>query len=231
MAALRSILFMLVFYAGSAFYVLAAPLAAAFGRRALAAHVLRWVRFHDRCARMLLDIRMKIEGELPPGPLLVAMKHEAMYETLQAVLLLDRPAIVAKRELADIPVWGWTARRYGVIVVDREAGGQAMRHMLKDARAAVADGRSVLIFPEGTRVPHGEEPPLRPGFAGLYRALNLPVVPVAVDSGRLLPRDSWIKRAGVVHFKVGEPIPPGLSREAVEARVHEAINVLNPPLR
>jgi hypothetical protein len=83
-----------------------------------------------------------------------------------------------------------------------------------------------LDAPEGTRVPHGEEPPLRSGFAGLYRALGLPVVPVAVDSGRLWTR-GLLKRRGVIHFRIGEPIQPGLKREDIEARVHAAINALN----
>ena len=82
-----------------------------------------------------------------------------------------------------------------------------------------------MIFPEGTRVPPGETPPLRSGFAGLYRALGLPVVPVAVDSGKLWGR-GLVKRSGTVRFVVGETIPPGLNRDEIEARVHAAINAL-----
>jgi 1-acyl-sn-glycerol-3-phosphate acyltransferase len=84
----------------------------------------------------------------------------------------------------------------------------------------------VLIYPEGTRVRPGEAPPLRPGFAGLYRALGLPVVPVAVDSGRLWPK-GLLKRSGTIHFLIGETIPPGLKRDEIETRVHAAINALN----
>ena len=90
----------------------------------------------------------------------------------------------------------------------------------------VEQKRPVFIFPEGTRVPHGQRPELRPGFAGLYRALGLPVVPVAHDSGKLWSR-GLIKRSGVIHFKVGDVIPPGLKREDVEVRVRQAINALN----
>ena len=99
--------------------------------------------------------------------------------------------------------------------------------MIEAGRAATASGRAIVIYPEGTRVPHGTKPDLRPGFAGLYRALGLPVVPVAVDSGRLWPK-GLLKRPGVVHFRVGETIPPGLKREEVERQVHAAINALNP---
>jgi len=97
--------------------------------------------------------------------------------------------------------------------------------MLKAAREAIADNRPIIIFPEGTRVPPGEKPPLQPGFAGLYKSLGLPVVPVALDSGRLWPR-SFVKRPGVVTIRMGEPIPPGLKRPEVEAEVHRAINAL-----
>jgi 1-acyl-sn-glycerol-3-phosphate acyltransferase len=97
--------------------------------------------------------------------------------------------------------------------------------MLAQAKIARASGRAVLIFPEGTRVRPGETPSLRPGFAGLYRALELPVVPVAVDSGRLWGR-GLVKRSGVVTFKVGETIPPRLGRAEIEQRVHAAINAL-----
>jgi 1-acyl-sn-glycerol-3-phosphate acyltransferase len=142
--------------------------------------------------------------------------------------MLDQPAMVLKRELADIPFWGWVVRRYGVIPVDRGAGAAALRRMMRAGAAAIAEGRPIIIFPEGTRVPPGETPSLQPGFAGLYRALRLPVVPVAVDSGRLAPPHSLVKRPGIVTFRFGEMIPPGLDREQVEAAVHEAINALEP---
>jgi 1-acyl-sn-glycerol-3-phosphate acyltransferase len=100
-----------------------------------------------------------------------------------------------------------------------------MRTLLEEGKKAAAAGRPVMIFPEGTRVRPGETPPLRPGFAGLYRALGLPVVPVAVDSGRLWGR-GLIHRSGIVTFKVSETIPPGLKREEIETRVHAAINAL-----
>jgi 1-acyl-sn-glycerol-3-phosphate acyltransferase len=90
---------------------------------------------------------------------------------------------VLKRELADLPGWGAVARAYGVIPVDRDGGAAALRRMLSAAKAAVAAGRPILIFPEGTRVPPGQQPALQPGFAGLYKSLGIPVVPVALDSG------------------------------------------------
>jgi 1-acyl-sn-glycerol-3-phosphate acyltransferase len=141
------------------------------------------------------------------------------------VRLSNLPVIVIKKELADIPLFGWLTRRYGVIPVERSAGAKALRALVEQGRNAVATGRSVIIYPEGTRVRPGQTPPLRSGFAGLYRALGLPVAPVAVDSGRLWRR-GLVKRAGVVTFMFGETIPAGLKREDIEHRVHRAINAL-----
>lgn len=139
--------------------------------------------------------------------------------------MLDGPAVVLKQELADIPFWGGAARGYGAIIVNREASAQALRSMMREGKAAVAEGRSILIFPEGTRVEPGTMPPLKPGMAGLYRMLGLPVVPVAMDSGVVCSR-SGPARPGVVTFRFGEPIPPGLPREEIEARVFAGINAL-----
>ena len=114
-------------------------------------------------------MRTRVEGTPPRGACLVACKHQSMFETLEMILLLDEPATVLKRELADIPLWGWVTRRYGVIPVDRKGGAAALRRMMRAAEAAIAEGRPIVIFPEGTRVPPGETPPLQSGFAGLYR--------------------------------------------------------------
>ena len=149
-----------------------------------------------------------------------------MVEAVDTLRFARTPVVVMKRELTVIPLFGWVTLRYGVIPVDREAGASALRNMMVAAKAAIAGGRPVLIFPEGTRVAPGEAPPLQPGFAGLYRALGLPVVPIAHDSGRLWPR-SGPKRSGTIHFKVGEVIPPSLKRAEIETRVHTAINALN----
>lgn len=228
MTFLRSFVFALIFYPGSTFYVLVSPLFAMFGRPVQIYWTYAWARFHSRCTRWLLGIRMTIEGEVPTGPVLIAMKHESMYETVQSFLIFDRPAPVFKQELTRIPVWGYITAVYGVVVVDREGGAKTMRKLLTEARGLLAENRPILIFPEGTRVPHGERPEVKAGVAGIYRMLNIPVVPVAVDSGRLWPRRSFLKRAGTVTFRIGETIPPGLPREELEQRVWTAINALNP---
>ena len=187
-----------------------------------------WVGFHRWCARTLLGITTRVEGVAPAGAVLVAAKHQSMYETMELVLLLHEPAIIMKRQLSDIPLWGWVARSYGIIPVDREGGAVALRRMMRAAQAAIAQGRPIVIFAEGRRVSAGETPPLQPGFAGLYRALKLPVVPLALDSGRLWPRRAFVKRPGIVTFRFGATFPPGLGRDKIEAAVHAAINALEP---
>lgn len=227
-ARVRATLFAIVFYGLSVPIVLAAPISGAFGQRAMIRHATFWALFHRWAARAILGIQIRIEGERPTGPAFYAAKHQAMFETLELEILLHGPAIVLKRELADIPAWGWAARRYGALVVDRDASAGALRQMMKDARAAKENGRSVLIFPEGTRVMPGEQPPLKSGFAGLYRILAMPTIPIACDTGKVWPREGP-KRSGVVTFRFGEAIPPGLPRAEIEQRVHAAINALDVP--
>lgn len=226
MQAIRSIAYLLIFYPATAVFVLAGLIISLFGRNATRSLVGAWAEFHHWVAGAVLGVRSEVEGEFPAGAALLAVKHESMYETMEMTWLAGTPAIVLKRELSRIPLFGWLTRRYGVIPVERSAGAKALRAMMEQGRQAAADGRAVVIYPEGTRVPPGSTPPLRPGFAGLYRALGLPVVPVAVDSGRLWPK-GMLKRAGTVHFRIGDTIPPGLKRDEIEARVHAAINALN----
>lgn len=228
MATLRSLLFALIFYGGTVPAVLLSFPISLFGTGALRGWVHIWVRFHRACARYLLGITARVEGAPPAGAALVPVKHQSMFETLQIILILDQPAMVLKRELIDIPLWGWVVKRYGVISIDRAGGAAALRRMMRAAEAAIAEGRPIVIFPEGTRVPPGETPPLKSGFAGLYRALKLPVVPVAVDVGRLWPRGRLAKRPGIVTMRFMPPIPPGLPRGEIEAAVHAAINDLEP---
>ena len=132
--------------------------------------------------------------------------------------------MVLKAELMRIPFWGYLARRQGSIPVERDASTRAMRTMMRAAEAAVAQNRPIIIFPEGSRMPVGEAPPLKPGVAGLYKMLKLPVVPVALDSGKVWPRNAFVKRPGTITLDFGEEIPAGLDRRDAEARIHAAIN-------
>jgi len=223
----RSLLFYLVFYTGSIGYAAMAVLLMNVSPKRLGRFVMAWAEFHRFCTRHLLGIRVRVEGSLPGPGVLMAMKHESFFEAIDAPNLIPGAAVVAKAELLRIPLWGKAARTYGLIGVERDQGASALRTMLSEARQRVQAGRVLIIFPEGTRVPHGQIAPLAAGFAGLYKLLKLPVVPVAVDSGPLYHR-RW-KRAGTITIRVGEAIPAGLPREEIEARVSSAINALNTP--
>ena len=184
-----------------------------------------WARWHRWCARNLAGIRIVVEGEVPQGKVIVAGKHESFFEAIDLPNLIRRPVPFAKSELLDIPLWGKVGQTYGMVRVERTQGAKALRAMMQQAREFGDQGRPLVIFPEGTRVAHGECPPLRSGFAGIYKLLGLPVIPMCVDSGPLYHR--WIKRKGTITVRFGESIPAGLPREEIEERVRQAINSLN----
>lgn len=225
MSVLRSLLFYLLFYGFSAVLSVLSVLAIPFGRDALRSVVSTWGMWHRWCVQNLLGISIVIEGAIPDEPILVAIKHESFFEAIDLPRMFAFPAVFAKRELFLIPAWGLSAKIYGLIPVARNKGARALREMIATAKERIDDGRPLVIFPEGTRVEHGDNPPLQSGFAGMYKLLKLPVVPVAVNSGPTY--QGWIKRPGTITYKVGETIPPGLPRAEVEERVRAAINALN----
>jgi 1-acyl-sn-glycerol-3-phosphate acyltransferase len=222
---LRSLLFYAAFYGGSVVSVTLATVAIAVAPRRLPGVVRDWSRWHRLCLR-IAGIRVRESGARAIGPVLYAIRHESFFEAIDLPALLDQPAVFAKSELFAIPGWGRVARTYGVVPVARTEGAKTLRVMVAEARAFSKSGRPLVIFPEGTRTPHGEQAPLQAGFAGLYKLLGLPVVPVAVNSGPLYHRR--IKRPGTITLLFGAPIEPGLPRAEIEARVMAAINALNP---
>lgn len=228
LAAIRTLVWMPFFYCGSALLVSFATLVAPFSRDGFVAIVRGWAVWNRCCARLLLGQRVRVEGNLPTGPAFFLFKHEDQFETIDMPLLLVRPVVFAKQELFNIPLWGRLAHVYGLISIERTAGASALRAMRKAALGAMAQGRPLVLFPEGTRVPHGEQPPIHSGFAGIYKLLGLPVYPVALDSGRL--KRGWCRYPGVITYRVGPVIPPGLARGEAEALAHRAINALNRPL-
>ena len=225
MHVLRSLLFYPVFYVVSSFYVIAAVAAMAVDRSWLRRVVSGWGRFHRACCRVLLGIDVVQEGGPLDEPALYAIRHESFFEAIDAPTLFDSPAVFAKKELHGIPGWGRAAAAYGLIFVAREQGAKALMTMIRSAKSRSAEGRPLVIFPEGTRVPHGERRRLQSGFAGIYKMIGLPVVPVAVNSGPLYHRG--LKKTGTITYRFGETIPAGLPRDEVEARVLDAINALN----
>ncbi|MDZ4276240.1 MAG: lysophospholipid acyltransferase family protein [Erythrobacter sp.] len=225
LAALRSLAFYVLFYGGSVFLVSASVIAIVARKAWLRPVVAKWGGWHLWCVEHVLGIEVVIDGEIPDMPVLIAVKHESFFEAIDTPRLFTHPAVFAKQELFSIPGWGYSALTYGLIPVARDKGAKTLREMLAVAKQRVAEGRPLVIFPEGTRVEQGTRPGLQAGFAGLYKLLRLPVVPIAVDSGAAYHH--VVKRPGRITYKVGETIPAGLPRDEVEARVHDAINALN----
>jgi 1-acyl-sn-glycerol-3-phosphate acyltransferase len=182
--------------------------------------------------RVFAGIRHEVRGleNVPKTPCLVASKHHTAWETIAFPLILNDPTIVVKRELLFIPLYGWYLTRAGMISIDRSAHAKALRKLVADARAALVEGRSVIIFPEGTRVAPGAAGEYKPGVAALYGQLDVPCLPVAVNSGAFWPKRSFIKRPGTIVLEFLPPIPPGLNRKKfmaeLETRIEAATNRL-----
>lgn len=218
---LRSVLFNVAFYAWTIFMCLAhLPIVLGPGRWTVAAQ-RRWARHIVWLMDKLANITVEIRGRehLPEGAVIVAAKHQSTWDTLIYHLVLDDPAIVLKKELLYIPVYGWFGLKADMIAVDRKAGLSAMRQLIRSGEKARDKGRPILIFPEGTRTEPGTSRPYQPGVAGLYRELGVSVVPVAVNSGYFWPRRKFLRRPGRLVLEFLEPIAPGMERKAFTAEL------------
>jgi 1-acyl-sn-glycerol-3-phosphate acyltransferase len=222
---LRSLCFNVGWYAGSVVIALVGSPILLLPRRAVVAWATFWIDFILWWLRLTCRLTHRVVGmeNLPKGPVIIACKHQSSWETLAFTKLFPDAAIVLKRELLFIPIVGWAMARAGNIAVARGDGAQALRGLVRQAKAAIAEDRSILIFPEGTRVAVGVEKPYQVGAAALYRQLGVPVVPVALNSGLFWGRRKFVKRPGVITVEVLEPIAPGLSREAFMTTLRERI--------
>jgi 1-acyl-sn-glycerol-3-phosphate acyltransferase len=180
-----------------------------------------WSRATFFGLKWIAGIDWEIRGQRPNTPVLVAAKHMSMWDTLALWLALDAPAIVLKRELLRIPFYGWFLWKGAAIAIDRRAGASALRKMSEQAKAALAEGRPVLIFPEGTRRKPGAAPDYKPGVAGLYGQLGVACVPVALNSG--VYWQGFRKYPGTIVLEFLDPIPPGLRRTEFMARLESSI--------
>lgn len=180
------------------------------------AHLFRYV--------LGLDYRERGRENIPQGQCIIACNHQSLWETLVLSALFPEASIVAKKELIDLPVVGWFLYKYPMILLDRKAGRQALRQMIEEAKRAVAEGRTVLIFPQGTR--QAVDEPSKYIWAGvyaLYAELNLPVLPAAHNSGLFWAKKSLIMDQGTITLSYMPPIPPGLNRAEFQQRAEQAI--------
>jgi 1-acyl-sn-glycerol-3-phosphate acyltransferase len=188
----------------------------------------QWARATLWGLRAIAGIGERQIGEVPRGGVLVASKHMSMWDTLALYLALDDPGIVLKRELLRIPFYGWYLGKAAAIPIDRGAGADALRRMTHAAERVLAEGRPILIFPEGTRKKPGAPPDYKPGAAGLYSLLGVACVPVALDSGRYW--QGFAKHPGTISMEFLEAIPSGMKRRdfmaLLEQRIEDATNRL-----
>ena len=191
--------------------------------------VMEFGRLWARSVLWLLRAIVGLDGEirgrdrLPAGSCIVAMKHQSAWDTLILPVVLGDPAVVLKRELLWVPFYGWYAARAGSIAINRGGGSRALRGMVAAARRIAAAGRAVVIFPEGTRTAPGRRLAYQPGVAALYQALDVPLVPAAVNSGLFWGRRSFLKRPGRITLEFLDPILPGLERRELMTQLEERI--------
>lgn len=182
--------------------------------------------------RLCCGLGYEIRGRehIPDSPAIYAIKHQSAWETLALLTITPPLTAVLKKELLNIPIYGWYMRKLGMIPIDRSAGAGAMKKVIRRARVMLAAGRSFMIAPEGTRVPPGETRRYQPGVVALYKDLGLPVIPVALNSGLFWPKGRWIKPPGTVLIEFLPPVAPGLGKDALletlKAKIEPATRAL-----
>ena len=178
-----------------------------------------WSRAVTGGARVICGIRWKVTGmrHLPAKPCVILSRHESAWETIAFQRIFPPQVFVLKRELLNVPFFGWGLRRMSPIPIDRDAGTRALRQMRDAAKERLRDGFYVVVFPEGTRAAPGDRPPHHPGGAFIAKSAGVPAVPVVLDSGKCWPRRG-LKRAGVVNIRIGPPISPELPANEITRR-------------
>ncbi len=222
---IRSVLFNVLFYLNMiALMCLALP-TLVMPRRAILEVVRFWARSNNWLLRTVCGITFELRGldRIPPGALLVASKHQSLWETFALVPLFSDPAFILKRELMWLPFFGWYARKAQMIPVDRGARSQALAAISARARIELARGRQIVIFPEGTRRPPGAEPKYKYGVVHLYAESGVACLPIALNSGLFWPRRSIRRNPGTIVAEFLDPIAPGLDKQVFFERLQQAI--------
>jgi len=236
MNAARSILFNIFFFAGSVFWSIALLWTLLLPEKECS-RIVSFVYggYIILIERYIMGLKLKMKGleHLPPkGPYIIAAKHQSAFETLNLPYMknLGYPAIILKKELTRVPVWGWYFSGMGQIAIDRGSGTEAMNSIVRGCKRALESGRSVIIFPQGTRVAPGAVKPYKIGIAKVYRDVHVPIVPLALNSGMFWGRNAFFKKSGTVTFEFLPAIPPGLPplqmMERLEKEIEDASNKL-----
>lgn len=234
MRSIRTLGFVAWFYLSMAVVAIALSPALLLPHRQAMGVVKLWARIALFGYRWIAGVRVRTVGleRVPTGPALVASKHQGLLDFVALIAILPDPCFVLKKELTRMPFLGWYGLKTRMIAVDREGHAKALKDMVRSARDRLAEGRQIVIFPEGTRAEVGAVPDYKPGIAALYRELEVPCVPVATDSGVWWPAKGDIP-LGVATFEFLEPIPAGLKRAPfmveLELRIETASSALLEP--
>ncbi|MEA3158914.1 MAG: 1-acyl-sn-glycerol-3-phosphate acyltransferase [Gammaproteobacteria bacterium] len=215
MLALRSLLFSILFYVFFAVSAVAATAISLISPRSLPPFARLWSRTWLAMYRTICGVTYEVRGteNIPHGGCLLAVKHQSVWDTCALFAIFDRPVFVLKSELMFIPFFGWALARLGCIPVKRGTGKSALDNMVRGTRVALSQNKQVVIFPEGTRTMIGQAPNYKSGISHLYTALEVTCIPVALNSGALWPRRSFLRPPGIISIEVLAPIPPGLDRK------------------
>ncbi|MEH6525663.1 MAG: lysophospholipid acyltransferase family protein [Sneathiella sp.] len=225
MTQIRSISFFICFFAWSVIMNLAFLPMLAFDKIWIVRGQTIWTNGIIFLLRTICGLRLEIRGQenLPDGAAVVACKHQSAFETMIFHRITRDPAVILKKELLNIPVYGWYCRKTKMIAVDRKGQAAALKSMLAQAQVALDDNRPIIIFPEGTRSAVDSDLPFQPGIAALYSKLKQPVTPVALNTGLFWPRKSFLCRPGKMVIEFLPPIEAGLDRRVFMAELKTRI--------
>jgi len=221
MVFLRSCLFMLWFAIASAIIAVGGVWVLLLPRRATEILSKTWSRAILFGLKWIAGLDYEVRGTVPKQPVLIASKHMSMWDTVVLYLLLEDACAVLKRGLEYIPFYGWYLWKADSIAIDRDGKASALKKMVAEAKAALAEGRPILIFPEGTRKEPAMPPDYKPGVAALYAQLGVDCVPVALNSGQFWT--GFIKKPGKIVIEFLPPIPPGLKRASFMETLQNSI--------
>ena len=222
---LRSLIYNVLFYCLLVVWLIAAIPTFAMRRSAILSVARLWSRQNTWLLRVVCNVKLEFRGveKIPKGPLVVASKHQSMWETFALLQVLDQPLYILKRELTRIPFFGWYLMKAGMISVDRSAGGRALLKMVRQASEEVRNGRQLIIFPEGTRRPPGAPPDYKPGVAQLYASCRTNCLPIALNSGLFWPRRTFMRYPGTLVVEFLDLLPPGLPRDVFLKQISTVI--------
>ncbi len=212
MVLLRSILFNVMFYVSTLIIMLMCSFLFLVPVRYCWWLLPFWGRVEKFLLRWVAGVKSEIRGieNLPESGCIIASKHQSAWETFALAEHYRQQTFILKRELRWVPFFGWYLMKFRQIPVDRSKKGKGLAAMSTKAAEAIAEGRNIIIYPEGTRRPAGAEPHYKYGIVHLYKTLNCPIVPIAVNSGVYWPRRRFFRFPGTITAEILEPIQPGL---------------------